>query len=692
MTKNKKSRPGGNLMRNTLLKRLLLFTLIISLLLTNNSIYIMGKENIEINDESVLLKEQLVESLLYTEEDVEEGFKNYAEISYTLPAMLHAEETELSNVVGTVFDHSNGSPIEGVKIFIDEEEITETDENGRFQIRGLPDGLYNWKLTKDGYCEAEYNGYGVNAIWGASIFCFYLSSDEKLLIPGFSENDDVQINQSEKENNTKESDIITEIEESNLFNKRIEESLLYTDEDVEKNFEDYADVSYTSPVTPNQEETKPSNVVGTVFDEENSNLVEGVSILVNDEKMAETDKSGRFQIRNLPDGLYNWKLSKEGYCEAEYNGYGVNAIFGASIFLFHISKDKPIKETGFSIDDDILMSELSEFDDKNEAENSDKNETEVKEEELFFKEIDSSEKEEMLRSVQIQLPIIRVMYPDGTINRPAYDYYISVVISNELYNPNNLSKYYPNDMTYEQYIELFKAGAVTARTFAASRANIWSKHHSDGYDLCSDDCCQKFNPTERFEISIQAVKSTTYRNMEEVITYDGEMIQAAYFSFCNGLTLSSKDVTSFDYPYLRSVECLYETHSGYFGQGYGLCQFGASRYAYHGYSWASILKHYYTGTSLNYAYTADSSKNKWQLQNGNWYYFDEYGRLTIGWKQVSGKWYYFNKDGKMQTGWIQDGGNWYYCDSSGAMVTGRYKIDGRWNLFDSSGVWLGYDD
>lgn len=676
-------------MRNTLLKKLLLFTLIISLLLTNSSICIMGKENKEINDETVLLKEQLVESLLYTDEDVEESFENYAEISYTLPAMLHAEETELSNVVGTVFDNSNGRPIEGVKIFIDKEEITETDENGRFQIRGLPDGLYNWKLTKDGYCEAEYNGYGVNAIWGASIFCFYLSSDEKILLPGFSENDDAQITQSEKESKTKESDIITEIEESNLFKERMEESLLYTDEDVEKNFEDYADVSYTSPTTLSQEETKLSNVVGTVFDKENSKPVEGVKIFVNDEEMAETDKSGRFQIRNLPDGLYNWKLLKEGYYQAEYNGYGVNAIWGASIFNFHISKDKTIVETGFSVDDDILM---SESDVKNEIEEPDKNKAEAKKEELFFEEIDSSEKEEILKSVQVQLPIIRVMYPNGTINRPAYDYYVSVVISNELYHPNNLSKYYPNDMTYEQYVELFKAGAVAARTFAASRVNIWSDHHSDGYDLCSDDCCQKFNPTERFEIAIRAVKSTTYRNMEEVITYDGEIIQAAYFSFCNGKTLSSKEVTSFAHPYLVSVSCPYETHSGYFGEGYGLCQFGASRFAYHGYSWTSILKHYYTGTSLNYAYTVDSLKNKWQLQNGIWYYFDEYGRLTIGWKQVSGKWYYFNENGEMQTGWIQDGGNWYYCDSSGAMVTGRYKIDGRWNLFDSNGVWLGYDD
>lgn len=56
--------------------------------------------------------------------------------------------------------------------------------------------------------------------------------------------------------------------------------------------------------------------------------------------------------------------------------------------------------------------------------------------------------------------------------------------------------------------------------------------------------------------------------------------------------------------------------------------------------------------------------------SGSWYYFDENGYITTGWRQISGKWYYLESDGKMATGWKQLGGKWYYLDADGSMATG----------------------
>lgn len=688
-------------MKERLLKKIFVFVLAVGLCFVNSfSSFATEIEENKTNEEEKLTKEQLMESLLYTDEDIDTSFEDYAEVSYILPEAFSMNEEELSNAVGTVFDNISGKPIEGVKIFVDGEELTETDKNGRFQIRGLADGLYDWKLLKEGYYEAEYKSYAIKAIWGASIFSFCLSKEEVITEIGFIENEESKTEtvsleeDKEVENKIETSKTIEKTEtikeQKNSINRekteeqetieqeeqraqRLKESRLYTDQDVEEGFKNYAEVSNTVSEHTEQEETKLSNVVGTIFDRESRNPVAGVKIIVNEEVLAETDTSGRFQIRGLADGLYNWNLSKEGYCNAEYRGYGVKAIWGASIFSFDISKEEEIVEIGFE-----------------ETNESDNLREDGKEGMLEIEEVSNDQ----IRVSDIQLPSIRVKYPDGSIQTPAYDYYVSAVLSNEFYNPNNISGYYPQDMTERQYQELFRVGAIMIRTFAANRASGWSPHHieKENFDLCFDDCCQIFRLTERFEMAVWAVKVTTSNNMEQVITYDNEVIQAGYFAYCTGNTKSSKEVTGYAYPYLVSVTCPYDKHEKYFGLGYGLCQYGASRFAYHNYSYLQILNHYYTGTSLRYAYSAKNNRSVWQLQNGIWFYFDENGRLAVDWKQINGKWYYFNKKGEMQTGWIEDEGKWYYCDSSGAMVTGRYKIDGRWSLFDSNGVWLGYDD
>lgn len=103
--------------------------------------------------------------------------------------------------------------------------------------------------------------------------------------------------------------------------------------------------------------------------------------------------------------------------------------------------------------------------------------------------------------------------------------------------------------------EALKAQAVAARTYTA-KAMTGGKH---GGKLCTDStCCQafcdaaafaSFTPEER-EKAADAVRETDAL----VLTYDGALIEATFFSCSGGRTEDAVAVWGTDYPYLRSVE------------------------------------------------------------------------------------------------------------------------------------------
>lgn len=103
--------------------------------------------------------------------------------------------------------------------------------------------------------------------------------------------------------------------------------------------------------------------------------------------------------------------------------------------------------------------------------------------------------------------------------------------------------------------EALKAQAVAARTYTA-KAMAGGKH---GGKLCTDStCCQafcdaaafvSFTPEER-EKAADAVRETDAL----VLTYDGALIEATFFSCSGGRTEDAIAVWGTDYPYLRSVE------------------------------------------------------------------------------------------------------------------------------------------
>lgn len=129
------------------------------------------------------------------------------------------------------------------------------------------------------------------------------------------------------------------------------------------------------------------------------------------------------------------------------------------------------------------------------------------------------------------------------------------------------------DLEIEQYIisvvlqempadfemEALKAQAVVARTYAMRRQAIGNKH--EGASVCTNpSCCQGYCSIEQYlnnggtqdEVDkiTQAVTATT----GEVLTYNGELVEATYFSCSGGMTEDAAAVWGTDIPYLQSTE------------------------------------------------------------------------------------------------------------------------------------------
>ena len=118
--------------------------------------------------------------------------------------------------------------------------------------------------------------------------------------------------------------------------------------------------------------------------------------------------------------------------------------------------------------------------------------------------------------------------------------------------------------------EALKAQAVVARTYTLKRAE-GSKHPDAA--VCTDPgCCQAYRSAaeylssggsrEKLEKVTQAVNATA----GQILTYDGKLIDATYFSCSGGQTESAVEVWGADVPYLQAVESPGEEEAAYYSQ------------------------------------------------------------------------------------------------------------------------------
>jgi peptidoglycan hydrolase-like amidase len=185
----------------------------------------------------------------------------------------------------------------------------------------------------------------------------------------------------------------------------------------------------------------------------------------------------------------------------------------------------------------------------------------------------------IMKSETVLVPeTIKVLLQDGTVETMDMEEYLKGVV------PAEMPRSWPK--------EALKAQAVAARCYAAKAAKD-PRHPNEGADVCTTTHCQAWRDETARETD-QAVDET--RGI--VAVYEGSIINAFFFSHCNGHTRNSEDVWVQMLPYCRSVpcECGYTCFNGH---GVGMCQHGAKAMAEkRGASYEEIIKHYYTGVSL----------------------------------------------------------------------------------------------
>lgn len=107
--------------------------------------------------------------------------------------------------------------------------------------------------------------------------------------------------------------------------------------------------------------------------------------------------------------------------------------------------------------------------------------------------------------------------------------------------------------------EALKAQSVAARTYARKALTTGGKH-GDGSVCVESACCQGYCTPETYldkggtTENLEKVRSAVEETSGLVLTYEGELIEATYFSSSGGMTEDAAAVWGTEYPYLRCVE------------------------------------------------------------------------------------------------------------------------------------------
>lgn len=151
--------------------------------------------------------------------------------------------------------------------------------------------------------------------------------------------------------------------------------------------------------------------------------------------------------------------------------------------------------------------------------------------------------------------LLSVLSSSGAVAKIELDEYLTGVVLREM----------PADFEYEA----LKAQAVVARTYTLRRHQKGSKH--DQADICTDSsCCQGYRDSEEYlsaggtQADVEKISKAVKDTKDLVLTYDGELIEATYFSCSGGQTEDAKAVWGSDVPYLQSIESPGEEHAAHY--------------------------------------------------------------------------------------------------------------------------------
>ncbi len=160
-----------------------------------------------------------------------------------------------------------------------------------------------------------------------------------------------------------------------------------------------------------------------------------------------------------------------------------------------------------------------------------------------FVETDIEEKNniEIVKTIVQNEPNVTIYRNNGTIlNLNMTDYLIGVLGA---------------EMPVSFNIEALKAGAIVSRTYALKKIKNEEKLTDDVLTQVYNDGNELKNKWgNEFDKYYNKIKQAVEATKDLVITYNGELINAMFFSTSNGYTESAKEVFGYDIPYLQSVE------------------------------------------------------------------------------------------------------------------------------------------
>ena len=150
---------------------------------------------------------------------------------------------------------------------------------------------------------------------------------------------------------------------------------------------------------------------------------------------------------------------------------------------------------------------------------------------------------------------IQVLLDNGSICEFELDEYVLGVVLGEM----------PADFE----VEALKAQAVVARTYALKR-NTTGKKHLNGAVCMNPACCQAYCSVDAYlkqggtSASVNKVLSAVEDTRGQVLTYNGKLIEATYFSCSGGKTEDAVAVWGTDIPYLQAVDSPGEENADYY--------------------------------------------------------------------------------------------------------------------------------
>jgi len=147
---------------------------------------------------------------------------------------------------------------------------------------------------------------------------------------------------------------------------------------------------------------------------------------------------------------------------------------------------------------------------------------------------------------------IHVQLADGSIVPMELESYVTGVVLGEM----------PADFE----VEALKAQAVVARTYTLKRREEGIRHPMGA--VCVDSgCCQAYKSPETYlaeggtDTGLSKIRSAVEDTAGQVLTYQGALIEATYFSCSGGRTEDAAAVWGGEVPYLQSVDSPGEEHA-----------------------------------------------------------------------------------------------------------------------------------